>query len=292
MTNEHVDFNTLAISLMGVFFYYCLPFRKKVIQKNIDIVYKDMITHEHKKRLILAFYSHFARSVKELILLGWLGPKRLEKKITLLGVEHYLAAAKQQKGVLLLVGHLGNWELSVNALPKIKAIHEQFCIIRRPISMKWLEHNILQRHKKYGLHVIMKNGALKHIKMALKKSQAIVFALDQHADIHRADGVAVDFFGTKAGTYISLAVTARQTSAPVVPLHSYRRPDGVHVIQFFPPLEYQHHQNSRQEIYENTLTYNQMLEKMILAHPEQWYCWVHRRWKLPLLPANLPQKSS
>ncbi|WP_457606486.1 LpxL/LpxP family acyltransferase, partial [Legionella pneumophila] len=34
-----------------------------------------------------------------------------------------------------------------------------------------------------------------------------------------------------------------------------------------------------QAIYQNTLRYNQMLEKLILEYPEQWW-WVHRRWKL------------
>ncbi|MDP3560535.1 MAG: lysophospholipid acyltransferase family protein, partial [Legionellaceae bacterium] len=77
----------------------------------------------------------------------------------------------------------------------------------------------------------------------------------------------------------SLALFVHKKKTPVVPSVAYRRADGTHVLEFFPALEWQHYADANQAIYENTLIYNQALEKMILAHPEQWF-WMHRRWKL------------
>ena len=284
MTDKKIDLGPLPITLMGFFFYYCAPFRKKVIQRNVDIVYKNTISPSHKKRLIVAFYSHFFKSIKELILLGLLGSKRLERKVILLGVEHYISAASQQKGVLLLVGHLGNWEFSQSiVVPTLQKLDCKFCIIRRAIKIRWIEQFLFKRIEDSGVLIINKQGARKKIAPALKDGYGVIFAMDQHACIKENVGIAVDFFDATAGTYMGLAINAQAQQAPVVPLCSYRQKDGTHVVEFHPPVEWQEHSDYEQGIYENTRRYNQKLEKMILAHPEQWY-WIHRRWKLPLSP--------
>ena len=103
--------------------------------------------------------------------------------------------------------------------------------------------------------------------------------LDQHASLANRDGIAVEFFGEKAGTYRSLASIAQHTGIPVVPAAGFRLKNGRHVLEFHEPIVWQDQGSSQQSIYHNTRRYNQALEKMILAYPEQWM-WLHRRWKL------------
>jgi KDO2-lipid IV(A) lauroyltransferase len=102
--------------------------------------------------------------------------------------------------------------------------------------------------------------------------------MDQHNKVG-AKAVAVEFFGKKAGTHRSLALVARQSGAPVIPAVGYRRPNGRHVMKFHPPLEWINAEHHREEIYLNTLVYNQVLERFVLDHPDQWF-WMHRRWKI------------
>lgn len=92
-------------------------------------------------------------------------------------------------------------------------------------------------------------------------------------------GIAVEFFGLRAGTYRSLAFFAHKHQTPVVPVSGYRLHNGKHVIKFHPEIEWEFRVDKEQAIYRNTLRYNQALEQLILEHPEQWW-WVHRRWKL------------
>ena len=127
-----------------------------------------------------------------------------------------------------------------------------------------------------GLQVIPKKNALEKICLALENNDAVAFVLDQHAHIKNKDGIVVDFFGKPAGTYRALAMIAQYTKAPVIPTNCYRRSDGKHVLEFLPPLPWL---KGNDEIYINTLQYNQSLEKLICAHPEQWL-WIHRRWKI------------
>ena len=103
-----------------------------------------------------------------------------------------------------------------------------------------------------------------------------MFPFDQHAQ--PPDGIAVDFFGTPAWTFKSLAIIALATGAPVVPATSWREPDGRHVLRFEAPIPAIEHANTNEAIRLTTGAYNAELERLVLRRPEQWY-WVHRRWK-------------
>ncbi len=268
------DLSTLPINYIGLFFYYCMPFRKKIIQNNINIVYKNTISHNEKQRLIISFYSHIARSIKE-----FTSPRSAIMN-EILGLEYLLQAASKGKGVLLLAPHIGNWEVAcAKILPKITMYKNKFNFIRKPISNIFIKKLLFKNFENAGINIILKKGALKKSLNLLKKEHAIFFVLDQHASVESKEGIPVEFFGKKAGTYSSLAAMALLTKAPVVPAITYRDKIGHHVIEFSQPLEWIDYPSSEEAIYQNTLIYNQVLEKNILAHPEQWY-WFHRRWKL------------
>ena len=64
----------------------------------------------------------------------------------------------------------------------------------------------------------------------------------------------------------------------MVPATSWREPDGHHVLRFEAALTPIERDNTNEAIRANTRAYNETLERLILARPEQWY-WVHRRWK-------------
>lgn len=270
----------LPVNLAGRFLYYCFPFRRKIVRQNIDLVFQKTLSRGEKKKLALAFYSHLAMIIKEVFfLLSFQSITRLERKVEIRGTEHLLQAAEQQKGVLLLTCHLGNWEFTpVIGLRSIPGFKGQFHVIRKKIKNKFLENLLFQRLRKNGLGVIPKKGARK-IYRALASNHAVLFAMDQHAAIHNQQGIAVEFFGKKAGTYRSLAALAQRSGALVVPLVTYRLANGQHVLEFHPQLEWQQPTATEDAIYHNTRIYNQVLEKLILTHPEQWL-WSHRRWKL------------
>jgi len=64
-----------------------------------------------------------------------------------------------------------------------------------------------------------------------------------------------------------------------VPAAGYRLPNGKHVLEFYPPIAWRDYATQKEALYQNTKAYNEALERIILAHPEQWM-WLHKRWKL------------
>jgi Kdo2-lipid IVA lauroyltransferase/acyltransferase len=268
------------ISWIGRVLYHFLPYRRKIIHANIDQVYGNHLSAAEKAHLAKAFYTHLATCIKETLSLRFINDEHLKQRVKILGHEHALAVAARGKGMLLLTGHLGNWEFApLGAIQNFKEFTGHFHFIRRTLSNKTIERILFNRYFQAGLRVIPKKGSLNRVCEVLEQNHAVIFVLDQHASLVNRDGIAVEFFGKKAGTYRSLASIARHTQIPVIPASTYREDDGTHVLAFHPPLPWQDYSSTQEALYHNTKAYNEAIEQMILAHPEQWM-WLHKRWKL------------
>ncbi len=282
ITNKDFDADyvrALKPSIAGKFFYHCLPFRKRVILNNMNIVFGDALTAAEITKLAQAFYGHLATSLKENFLMRFWNEAKIQSKAEVIGGQHIEKVLTQGKGVLILTGHFGNWEFApIAGILNFKLLQGRFYFIRKLIGTKWIEKILFSRYYKAGLNVIPKKNSLSQACEALEQNNAVVFVMDQHACLHYKDGIKVDFFGKSAGTYRSLATIARNMEVPVIPAQSYREKDGTHVLEFYPPLEWIDAEKSREAVLKNTKIYNEQLEKMILRFPEQWL-WMHKRWK-------------
>jgi KDO2-lipid IV(A) lauroyltransferase len=259
-----------------------MPYRKRIVMDNINHVFGNQLTADEKSHLARAFYSHLIQSIQETILLRFISEARLRQSVDVKGHEYLLDIAKEGRGVLILTGHFGSFEVApIGGILNFKQFQGRFHFIRRTLGNKTIERILFRRYYQAGLHVIKKKNALQHVTDALAQNDAVVFVLDQHASLANRDGVAAEFFGKKAGTYRSLASCARYTGVPVVPASAYRLPNGRHVLEFHEPIAWVEHGSTQESLYHNTCRYNQALEKIILAHPDQWM-WLHRRWKLKI----------
>ncbi len=280
MAELHERINSLPVNWAGRLIWRFLPYRKRVVLGNIDQVFGNQLDTEQKQHLAKAYYSHLIQSIKEAWQIRLMSESSLKNKVEVRGHQHMLNVVDHQKGVLVLTGHFGNWELApVGGVLNFKEFQGQFHFIRRTLGFKALERILFKRYYQAGLNVIPKKNSLDQVRDALEQNHAVVFVLDQHASLVNRDGIAVEFFGKKAGTYRSLATFARYTEIPVVPAASYRLPNGKHILEFYPPIHWQPHESSQDSLYYNTLAYNKALEQIILAHPEQWN-WMHKRWKI------------
>ena len=261
----------------GRFLYRWLPYRRQVILDNLTRVYGAQVSQQQIQLLAQAHYGHLLKLLKELLQFRFLSTQQKKDIVKVEGVPEMIQAFEAGKGVLILTGHFGNFEVSTVAgiehFPQVKGrIH----FLRRPIKPKWLSDLLTRRFNQAGFGVVGRRGSLEEIVETLERGDAVVFPFDQYA--RRPEGIEVEFFGYAAGTYKSMALIALATGAPVLPAASWREPDGTHVLQFLPPLIPIVDEDVGVEIKRNTRAFNQALELAIVKHPEQWW-WVHRRWK-------------
>lgn len=262
---------------IGRFVFRWLPFRRAVVMANLERVFGDRVEGAEIVRLAQMHYAHLVTLVAEFLRFRWLTPARKAALVRVENLERLREVHARGKGVLILTGHFGNWEVATIAgVRKFPEAHGRFHFVRRAIKPRWLEALVTRRFTRAGFGVLPKRGSLDALCARLEAGDLVVFPFDQHA--HGRDGIVVDFFGHPAGTFRSLAVIAQATGAPVVPAASWREPDGSHVLRFEDPLEAVFADDAREEIAANTRRYNAALERLVVRHPEQWW-WVHRRWK-------------
>jgi phosphopantetheine--protein transferase-like protein len=267
-----------SVPMAGRLLYHVLPIRRRVIRENLRRVYGEAVPDDEITRLAQAHYGHLGRLALEFLWFPWIPAARRATMVRVENIEALLSALAQGRGVLVLTGHFGNWEVATAAgLGSYPQARGRFYFVRRPFKPRWLDDLVTRRFVRAGFGVLPKRGGLDAILDRLAAGDLVVFPFDQHAG--RKDGVVVDFFGHPAGTFRSLALLALNTGAPVVPAASWREPDGRHVLRFEDPLALIESDDANEAIRLNTREYNAALERMILRHPEQWW-WVHRRWKV------------
>jgi KDO2-lipid IV(A) lauroyltransferase len=267
----------LRVPFAGKVLYHLLPLRRRVILDNLRRVYGDTQDEAGIVALAQAHYGHLWKLFGEFLRDRWLSQEQQRALIRIENLDAFVAAHEQGKGVLLLTGHFGNWEVAtvagIGGFPEMRG---RFHFVRRALKPEWFDRLVTRRFQKAGFGVLPKRGSLDLMLDRLAQGDAIVFAFDQHAS--PPDGIAVDFFGTPAWTFKSLAIIALATGAPVVPATSWRDADGRHVLRFEAPIPIVDHASTTEAIRLTTRAFNAALELLVLRRPEQWY-WVHRRWK-------------
>jgi KDO2-lipid IV(A) lauroyltransferase len=263
--------------LLGRLLYRVLPIRRKVIVENLRRVFGESVPQREIDALAQAHYAHLGSLFGEFLRYRWYSAERKRALVRVEGVDEFAKAWHAGKGVLVLTGHFGNFEVStVTGLAQFPELRDRIHFVRRAIKPAWLDALLNRRMRSAGLGTIGKRGSLDHMLALLEKGDAIVFPFDQHA--RRPDGIEVEFFGHAAGTFKSLAIIALATGAPVLPAAAWREADGSHVLRIEPALPVISAADPEDEIRRNTRAYNQALERLVMRHPEQWW-WVHRRWK-------------
>jgi len=292
MTHDRTSASAVAVAqpapvrvpLAGRILYRLFPFRRRVVLDNLRRVYGDTVPDDDIVELAQAHYGHLWRLAGEFLRFRWLSRERQLALVRIENLDAFVAAYTQGKGVLLLTGHFGNWEVAtvagIGGFPQMRG---RFHFVRRALKPDWFDRIVTRRFQRAGFGVLPKRGSLDAMLDRLAHGDAIVFAFDQHAN--PPDGIAVDFFGTPAWTFKSLAIIALATGAPVVPATSWREPNGHHVLRFEEPIPAVEHASTNEAIRLTTRAYNAALERLVLRRPEQWY-WVHRRWKTMATPAR------
>ncbi len=232
------------------------------------------------KDRLLRVFQHIGMNYMEVF--RWIGGKmdELESRITVEGAEHVEAARARGRGVLVLIGHIGNWDL----MGLWAARHYPLTIISKSLKQKGVNRFWMEARAKTGLNIVPARKSYRACLGVMKKNGLLRFILDQNT--LRRDGVFVEFYGKEACTSPGLAFLSAHAQSPVVPVFMFRQPDGTHRVQIYPVLEPPLNRETA-TIIEATQRYTRILEDAIRRHPDQWI-WMHRRWR-SVRPAADPE---
>lgn len=204
--------------------------------------------------------------------------------VELRNVDRGLRTVLDDRGLMIISGHFGNWELMSYV---IGALGVRTYAVARPIDNPYIERWFLKTREETGQTIINKFGATDLLVRVIETQQPLCFLADQHAG---ARGVWVDFFGRPASTYKSIALLAMQMNCPIAVGGAWRLGDRFQFrCELNDVIDPQDYKDDKEAVKNITARYTKSLEELIRKAPEQ-YLWMHRRWREPPPPRQKKPK--
>ncbi len=223
--------------------------------------------------LIRENFRNLGRSVAEIVKIYHGFGSGVMGGVEVRGIDNYRKASAKGRGVLLITGHCGNWELLALALScKVSPVSA----VARPLDNPYFNRLIERVRKRYGNSVIYKKGALRAIITRLRSGDTVGMLIDQ--SVVPAEGVLVEFLGRPAWTIKSPVLIARKTGAAVVPVFIRRKKEGGHVLDIHPEVALSDEEDLDKAVLEDTVRLSAFVERYVVENPAEWL-WIHRRWK-------------
>jgi KDO2-lipid IV(A) lauroyltransferase len=257
---------------LGALGYRPFGIRRTVVEKQIAAAFPEWDAGRVASTARAA-YESLGRTTVEAAVLSHYGRDRLLSLCDASETWHVLEAAHARgRGVILVAGHLGNWELAgaylaARGLPMEAVARQQ----ENPLFDAWLTRT----RSRTGMRVIYDGDAVRRVPRALRAGAAVALMMDQGAV-----GLAstwVPFFGRFAKTPRGPATFALRMQAPIVFVAPLREPDGRFTIRFeeVPVRDTGDRQADVDGIVADCTA---VLEKWVRLAPGQYF-WHHRRWK-------------
>lgn len=258
---------------LGILYY-------KLIKKQRELAIKQIrrsldLSREEAEGIIRQSFINMGRNFFEVLYMPHLNKKNFKKYIEIDHLERMEQALAEKHGVVVLTGHVGNWEwlsaaFTMNDMP-VTAIAKPQPNMQYTRVLDDLRATINVEIFSRGTSELLAAAR------ALRHGKILGFLADQDGG---PGGAFVPFFGKLASSPMGAAVFAKKFNSPVLPAFILRQPDGHHKVVIGEILRYEDTGDSDKDLYDFTYKMTKILEKIIRENPTQWL-WFQHRWNTP-----------
>ena len=258
---------------IGALAFRVLGRLRRVGLRNLEMAFPEKGVAE-RERLLRVEYRNLGYLLAEFCQMPGYSADRASRFIRYEGLENYLRARDRGKGVLVLTGHLGAWELSsfyhsLMGMP-------MGMVIRR-LDNPLVDAFVNRVRCLHGNRVIHKDDFARGLIASMRAGETVGILMD--TNMTPPQGVFVPFFGVQACTASGMARIALKTGAAVVPgFLLWEEGEQKYVLRFGEEVAVTSTGDAEADALANTDRFTAVIEGYIRQYPEQWL-WMHRRWK-------------
>jgi KDO2-lipid IV(A) lauroyltransferase len=242
-------------------------------QRNLELALPESASSE-RTMILRNVYRSLGWQLAEFCRMERYTPQNTANWIHYEGLNHFLTAQSRGKGVLIVTGHLGAWELS--SFYHSLMGHPMSMVIRR-LDNRLLDTFVNHIRCLYGNRVLHKDDFARGLLTAMHQGETVGILMD--TNMTPPAGVFVDFFGIQACTASGLARVALKTGAAVLPGFLLWEPEQrQYVLHFGEEIPFVPSDDHEKDITSLTQQCTLAIESWVRRYPDQWL-WIHRRWK-------------
>jgi KDO2-lipid IV(A) lauroyltransferase len=246
--------------------------RRDTVESNLRLAFPDKPDpwiHETMRQA----YAHLGREAAAMMRLSRLDPQAVVERTITTGWDQLEEALAIGRGVLLVTGHYGNWEIAAAA---VAARGVPIAAIVRRQGNRIVDERLQQLRRNLGVETIYQGQAPSRVPRILRANGVVGIVGDQDA---RKSGVFVPFFGRPASTHRGPALFAMRLGAPVFSCIARRLPgDDIRYEVKGERVEFNPAGVLDDDVRSLTAELAARLERQVRVAPEQYF-WFHKRWK-------------
>jgi len=216
------------------------------------------------ERRVRQVFRNYGRYSIDVLCLPQFDRHELERVVDIVGWEHIAAALGRGRGMLLITGHIGNWDLPA-ALVAARGFPVN-AVVERLEPPAWNER-VQAIRERVGLHAIPMETGAREMYACLRRNEILAVVVDRPL---ASGGAPVRFFGAETRIPDGVARLALRTGASIVGAVGVRRGDRV-VAVVSPPLQFEPTAHRDRDVIALTQLVTTWLERQIRQHPSQWY---------------------
>ncbi|HUS19473.1 MAG TPA: lysophospholipid acyltransferase family protein [Terriglobales bacterium] len=246
---------------------------RRVGMRNLEIAFPEK-TRRERSALLRQLFIGLGRQLAEFCLFPRYTRENVATVAIYEGFENFESVRGRGKGVLILTGHFGGWEVGSFAH---SLYGHPMKIVVRDLDNRLVDGLVKRYRTLHGNETIDNREFARGLLASMRAGETVGILMD--TNMTPPQGIFVPYFGVPACTASGLARMALKTGAAVVPGFTlWDGQLGKYKVVFEPALELVQTGDTEADVVANTALFNLALEKQARKHPGQWL-WVHRRWK-------------
>lgn len=248
---------------------YLIGYRKKIIRQNMQTAFPQKNKKEIDK-LIYDFYKHFFDIFLETTKGYGVKQEKLAKRIQIENIEFTFKLFEENKNIIFVSGHAGNWEWASYVSPYF--FKHKINVLYKPLTNNYVDRYIIKHRQKNNTNLISMYESTKAF-VGNTKPYAVVLLADQRSIPHDK-GIKVKFLNRTTYFQPGAEIFSKKYNTVVIFWWLERVKRGYYKTNLIPfTLEPQ--KTQKEEI---TRAYINFLEQKIKENPSNWL-WSHNRWK-------------
>ena len=251
--------------------YNLVGYRKKVVTENLKNSFPKKSESEIDK-IRTSFYRNFSDYIVETFKSFTISSKELRVRVQHINQDVFHDAKSENKNVILLTGHVFNWEW-FNALATIIPQENCFPVYRKVQNSFW-EEKIKGIRNRFGNTALEAKEVIRHILRNPNDGNSVyMFVADQSPHVSEVS-FGLNFLNQKTPAFIGYDKLSTRMDLAFVYCEMKKVKRGYYQINY-----YRIYPDGEKFVeYEVVKKFHKLLENTINKRPDN-YLWSHRRWK-------------
>lgn len=251
--------------------YYLVGYRKNVITENITKSFPNK-TKEEIDVIVKDFYLNFSDYLVETVKSFTISENESRVRMQHINQQAFHDAKSEGKNIILLAGHVFNWEW-INAFARI--IPQEHCHpVYRKVNSEFWEDQIKKIRNRFGNEAIEANEVIKHIFRNKNNGNSVYMFVADQTPHHTHIDFGLNFLNQKTPAFIGYDKLATRMDLAFIYCEMKKVKRGFYQVNYhriYPDGE-------KFVEFEVVKKFHKLLENTLHKRPDN-YLWSHRKWK-------------